>query len=129
MAENEPGPRISRTERASMVDINEPHLLVFTADESYVHRLRAILPSQPFEATFIKQLEGFDNVLRRVRRFDVVLVDIVSLSDDWQRLFAQMTSQFQQASYMAVIEADQHRLLEELFANGVTDYVEKRGMQ
>lgn len=32
---------------------------------------------------------------------------------------------FQQASYLAVIEADQYRLVEDLFAYGVVDYIDK----
>ncbi len=125
MIENEPGSRVSRTERVSVVDINEPHLLVFTADEAYAHRLRTMLSSQPFGATFVKQLEGLDVALRRVHRFDVVLVDVASLSNDWPHLFTQVESRFQTASCMAVIEADQSALLDDLFSYGITDYLDK----
>lgn len=108
-----------------MVDINEPHLLVLTADESYAQRLRVVMQPQPFGLTFIKQLEGLEAALRRVHRFDIVLIDVASLGDDWRRLLSQMTLRFQQARYIAVLEPSQYRLLDSLFASGVVDYLDK----
>ncbi len=125
MAELEPEPRVPRAERVSMIDMHEPHILVLTTDENYAQQMRGMLPPQAFGSTFITQLEGFETALQRLRRVDVVLVDIASLRGDWQRLLSQMVARFQQASYVAVIEANQYRLVEDLFAYGVVDCLDK----
>lgn len=125
MAGTEPEPRVPRAERVSMIDIHEPHMLVLTIDERYAQRMQGAISPQPFGATFITQLEGFEIALQRLRRVDVVLVDITSLGDHWQRLITQMVARFQQAIYLAVVEPDQYRLLEELLAYGVVDFIEK----
>ncbi len=126
MAGSEPESRVSRAERVSMIDINEPHLLVLTTDEHYAQQIRGMIEPQLFGVTLITQIEDFESALRRLHRVDVALVDVASLGGDWQRLLAQMVTRFQRASYLAVIEADQYRLVDDLFAYGVVDFIEKR---
>jgi DNA-binding CsgD family transcriptional regulator len=73
----------------------------------------------------ITQIEEFKTALQHLRRVDIALVDVASLGGDWQRLVAPMVTRLQQAGWVAVIEADQSRLVEELFAYGVADFLEK----
>ncbi|WP_143309887.1 helix-turn-helix domain-containing protein [Candidatus Entotheonella palauensis] len=125
MAEIEPEPRVPRAERVSMIDTKEPHILVLTTDGHYAQQMREGISLQPFGTTFITRIEGLETALQRLRRIDIALVDIASLGGDWPRLLRQTVTMFQQASYLAVIEADQYRLVEDLFAYGVVDYIDK----
>ncbi|PON18452.1 hypothetical protein C2W62_07835 [Candidatus Entotheonella serta] len=125
MAGTEPEPLISRTERVKMIDRHEPHVLMLTTDEHYAERFRGMVASQPFRTTLVTQVESFEAALQRLQRVDIVLVDVTSLGRDWQRLFAPMVTRFRQAGYVAVIEVGQYRLVEDLSAYGVVDFIEK----
>ncbi|WP_089722174.1 helix-turn-helix domain-containing protein [Candidatus Entotheonella palauensis] len=125
MAEIEPEPRVSRAERVSMIDMKEPHILVLTTDEQYAQRIRGGISLQPFGTTFITRTAGFETALQSLRSIDIALVDVASLGGDWPCLLRQIVTRFQQASYVAVIETDQYWLVDDLFAYGVADCIEK----
>ncbi len=126
MAGTEPEPRITRAERINMIDRDEPHLLVLTTDEHYAQRMQDMIASQPLGMTWVAQIEGFEAALRRLHRVDIALVDITSLEGTWQRLLAQLVARFQQIGCVAVIDATQYWLAEDLGAYGVMDFIDKR---
>ncbi len=103
----------------------KPHLLVISTDADYVYRLREMILPQWYDMTYITHLTGFETTLEQIRHTDIALLDIESFRHDWQSFLTSLTSRFQQAYYLAVIEADEQQPFERLFAHLVVDYLEK----